>query len=528
MKFTKKLAVLLYSVSLMLVLILAPSHAHAKDLVLGAGGRVTIELITSEASFSNTLSLVGPDLAVLWARGCNLEPAMGLTGQRLMSEKTSQHGCRAELDANLHTDEIEPFAAGDILKFNLCAQADADAACEWIWSSDPNENSDGFDHVVITELRSSDWPGRIYQLAWEDLPKDQSDQDFDDLIAVVRVGMDSDGDGLWDDWETYGIDDDADGIPDLDLPKMGADPQRKDIFVEIDYMACAAGGDCTSSDTHSHIPKTAAVDEVRQAFAKKGITLHVDVGGAVPHHDVLGALSDPNNKFDLIKANPAYFGPNNPRRFSHHYGLFVHRKQSASDTETGQAELGGNDFFVSFGGWNSSATDTDWDNDGLPDKDVGTLAQQAGILMHELGHNLNLQHGGGDCINYKPNYLSVMNYEFDMEGIPPTSRLDYSDQKLPTLDEAHLNEPQGIQDGTDETRFDCPDSFIQGKGKGTGPINWDCGDDLGVDTDVAVNLSKYACDDIDNGCQKPCDPQCTEAVEAPRLRRLGQPQVRLS
>ena len=40
-----------------------------------------------------------------------------------------------------------------------------------------------------------------------------------------------------------------------------------------------------------------------------------------------------------------------------------------------------------------------------------------GTLMHELGHNLNLQHGGSDDINCKPNYISVMNYDLQF-GIP--------------------------------------------------------------------------------------------------------------
>ncbi len=49
----------------------------------------------------------------------------------------------------------------------------------------------------------------------------------------------------------------------------------------------------------------------------------------------------------------------------------------------------------------------------------GNDVQQAGTFMHELGHNLGLCHGGpsdavsGQCnTNYKPNYLSVMNYLF--------------------------------------------------------------------------------------------------------------------
>ena len=38
--------------------------------------------------------------------------------------------------------------------------------------------------------------------------------------------------------------------------------------------------------------------------------------------------------------------------------------------------------------------------------------------MHELGHNFELLHGGSTCDNYKPNYLSVMNYNFYTTGIP--------------------------------------------------------------------------------------------------------------
>ena len=33
------------------------------------------------------------------------------------------------------------------------------------------------------------------------------------------------------------------------------------------------------------------------------------------------------------------------------------------------------------------------------------------VLMHEFGHNLNLQHGGNTGVNCKPNYISVMNYD---------------------------------------------------------------------------------------------------------------------
>ena len=65
----------------------------------------------------------------------------------------------------------------------------------------------------------------------------------------------------------------------------------------------------------------------------------------------------------------------------------------------------------------------------------GTTDQQAGTLMHELGHNLGLRHGGLDNVNCKPNYLSVMNYSRQFSNIIAGRRLDYSRNELPDLDE---------------------------------------------------------------------------------------------
>ena len=81
--------------------------------------------------------------------------------------------------------------------------------------------------------------------------------------------------------------------------------------------------------------------------------------------------------------------------------------------------------------------------------------EQAGTFMHELGHNLGLRHGGGDDVNYKPNFLSIMNYFFQMNGLYKNKRwglLNYSQFTIKDLDETSLNEKNGLDavggDGT--------------------------------------------------------------------------------
>ena len=50
----------------------------------------------------------------------------------------------------------------------------------------------------------------------------------------ITAGNDQDGDGLLDNWETAGLDADSNGTIDVNLPAMGANPLRKDIFLELD------------------------------------------------------------------------------------------------------------------------------------------------------------------------------------------------------------------------------------------------------------------------------------------------------
>ena len=81
----------------------------------------------------------------------------------------------------------------------------------------------------------------------------------------------------------------------------------------------------------------------------------------------------------------------------------------------------------------------------------GTTWQHAGTFMHELGHNLALGHGGDDDVNQKPNYLSIMNKPFQLQGLrkidgngeAQDGLFDYSRQQI-DLDENAINESLGL------------------------------------------------------------------------------------
>jgi uncharacterized membrane protein len=282
---------------------------------------------------------------------------------------------------------------------------------------------------------------------------------------------DDDGDALCDTWETEGVDGDGDG--DIDL-FLGTNPERKDLFVEVDYMVCApTNGGCPG--VHSHRPQDAGLAKVVTAFANAdvvnpdlsfGITLHIQVDDAVPEipavrfkTDAPGARDDFN---DLKHGSPpdrcgadatGFLGTVLDRAHADceailaaremvfRYAIFGHTHIHDTDS-SGIAEIGGNDFMVTVGTWSDGSIRA---NGGSQILSVARAEVEGATFMHELGHTLGLRHGGGDNTNCKPNYLSIMNYAFQMRHIVPNRPFNYSFPKLPTIDESQLDETLGVQ-----------------------------------------------------------------------------------
>ena len=154
---------------------------------------------------------------------------------------------------------------------------------------------------------------------------------------------------------------------------------------------------------------------------------------------------------------------------------------------SGCGEVGGDDAVVTLGSFAQTTVNN-------VSHRRGTTDQQAGTFMHEFGHLLGFDHGGGDAINCKPNYRSVMNYPRQFAGSPiPNRRLDYSRSADPVLttnqalsgflDETSLDETEGLGDhlslGAIPTAFPSVDQIVFGPNAWSlvvpatlRPINW--------------------------------------------------------
>lgn len=311
-----------------------------------------------------------------------------------------------------------------------------------------------------------------------------SDDDAAQVFFDITVGGDGDvdDDGIPDRVERMGVTTSS-GILVENMVALSADPCRKTVAVEIDYMTGAG---------HTHQPRATALAEAVAAFnaapvpavtpcpfagfpnRPSGVNLVVDVDAALPEQAALAwstdATIDPGDAETVRNAN---FSADKRPYF--HYSLWVHDQVAGSSTSGRCCSDSNKDFIVSLGSWTAQ---------------VGSVREQSGTFIHELGHALGLEHGGGDLVNCKPNYLSVMSYTFQTTGIPdPTLpafnvdtnndglldarfRLDFSRSALAPLNEGALVESSGIGDGTDQTIWSADSGANLRAGQGNGAVDW--------------------------------------------------------
>lgn len=287
-----------------------------------------------------------------------------------------------------------------------------------------------------------------------DLDGDGLSNELERALGTDPTSEDSDGDGLLDSWEVL-------GVRNTDLPSLGADPNGADIFVQIDWMAAG----------HNHEPRPESIQINIDSFAAEGLNLHVDAGdeaeGGQGH-----LLPAPWTHLDNLALGSATYLQIKAANFDsakrgglYHYAIFAH-KQGATNCSSGVANINGKDLLVTL---------------GCTFGQIGTISDQAGTFMHELGHNLGLRHGGFQDLNYKPNYRSVMNYLFQLTGTCGTLGFINGVTYTPcTPREFFYSHGLGID--LDEN---CLDESV---GIGEGPIDWN--GDGQIDTCVRADINR--------------------------------------
>ena len=199
--------------------------------------------------------------------------------------------------------------------------------------------------------------------------------------CAIPDTKDSDRDGIEDGIEAFGKEDYSAGPP-QHLTAWGANPAKMDVFVEVDYWPGAQMAP-TDADTAVAAYATAGTNAyLNNRDGSDGIAVHLDIGTSSPAtiHGNWGGSGEVPNNLDREQAKAIYFS-------SIREGLFHY---AVATTQGGNGDRPGDTF---------SAQST-----------------KPYTVAHELGHNLDLRHGGSDSAfnqNGKPHYKSIMNYAFN-------------------------------------------------------------------------------------------------------------------
>ena len=228
------------------------------------------------------------------------------------------------------------------------------------------------------------------------------------------------------------------------------------INVEVDWMQTAG---------HSHQLQSAEIAAVQQMFACHGVTINIVQDQAIPEVAVMQDTSGSaffNNVNDSLS-----FGHLRSKYFGHigqagwHYCILGHDYFYGTNAvgSSGLARINGYDFTVTMGSFTGQ---------------IGTPFDRAASFAHELGHNLGLDHAGTMDTkvvgNFVPIYPSIMSYDFQLSGVKTHlaclgiinnyhrfKDMDYSNGRMPSVDENALSEPQGL--GMTAVDWNCDGSI---------------------------------------------------------------------
>lgn len=256
----------------------------------------------------------------------------------------------------------------------------------------------------------------------------------DALLSIVdSTEVDTDGDGFTDREEREGI---RVGDDYVDLKALGADPNRKDLFLWIEWTKDSQGN-WLGRDTNSPKPSESDLEDIKHAFRiapvdrdkhSDGIRLHIKLAdGPIDR----GQELTPNGEDSMLTIDSMRRTALNPaEQRVYRYGLIGHRRGTVitKDSEGNEKRTSSHSSGIA---------------SAIPGKSFYVAKFPNGralgdpffkrTIMHEYGHTLGLGHGGPVSIfgfeadsekdsyaeshwNCKPGYYSIMNYIYQRRG----------------------------------------------------------------------------------------------------------------
>jgi hypothetical protein len=282
--------------------------------------------------------------------------------------------------------------------------------------------------VALVVLLLFAWTQGLFQVTQlplfpdRDFDGDGLDNERERELGTNPFDADTDGDGLgdWLEVTRYGTDPtaadtDGDSYPDgvevaATPPVASADPLRKDVYVEIDYMA----GHRPSREQIDRIAERFATAPVENPDGSSGIELHLVVDDAIP-------ASDRTTPKDLSQIRDIYF---NNSSAGYHYAVIVDDVSDGGFTRTG--------FQYTGRGYRQMAVE--YQN-----------GEFAATFMHELGHSLGIDASDYEGVDSHAvsgtRYRSIMNYNYGGDGLRLSRGPPFDDWAH--INDSRLNPPPG-------------------------------------------------------------------------------------
>lgn len=286
---------------------------------------------------------------------------------------------------------------------------------------------------------------------------------------------DSDNDGLTDAQEIFGYSESNHQY----LPRWGANPRQKDLFVEVDYRSNLSSNPITHSQAMRlfEIFGEGQSDDINNPNGQNGIRIHLDLGinpisGQqhlhVPYGNFGGSNSFPTNitKAMIDDTGHVY----NNHMITTRHNVFLHASLYAALDPANQSDLNQECGGIAGGAhW----IRLDIRNDGVFTSGVPNQEDKEDVctrsFAHELGHLLLIEHWGNSKMSSypapnnapqitahfghgeNPLHHSIMSYGFDK-----TAKNFYAGPPTATLNPTALLESQGIGFGLDPFKATSP------------------------------------------------------------------------